>query len=136
MINQERHKNFSKNYSNGCCHSKYLNKIFDISNRGVDSYNDHNIGFEFKESFMENRDNVFFKVPEHQAKNSDYFVFCVGTSEYYLVPQRSILRRYDFKTKKKNANIRINIVKEMALYGTSDIMELKEIIDKIEVKEA
>ena len=130
----ERHKNHSKNYSNGCFHSKYLNKIFDISNRGVDYYNDYNIGFEFKESFMENSKNIFFKVPEHQAKISDYFVFCVDTTEYYLVPQKFILEHYDFKTKKKNANIRISTVKKMALYGTDDIFELKEIIDKIEVK--
>jgi len=134
MINQKRDKNFSKNYSNGCFHSKYLNTIFDISNRGVDYYNNHNIGFEFKESFMTNPNNIFFKVPEHQAKISDYFVFCVGTSEYYLVPQRFILRRFCFKTKRKNANIRINAVKEMALYYTDNIIELKEIIDNIKTK--
>jgi len=129
----ERQKNYSKR-SNGCFHSKYLNQIFDISNRGIDHYNDHNIGFEFKESFMENRDNIFFKVPEVQAKNSDYFVFCVDTSEYYLVNAEVILNRFSFKTKLKNANIRIKTIRKCAIYMTVDVIELKEFIDKIKVR--
>lgn len=131
MINQKRDKNFSRNYSNGCFHSKYLNTLFNISNRGVDYYNDHNVGFEFKESFMTNPDNIFFKVPEHQAKISDYFVFCVNTIEYILVPKEYILEKFNFKTKRKNANIRITTVRDMAIYTTIDIFEMKERIDKI-----
>lgn len=46
---ENRDKSFSKNDSNGCFHSEYLNTLFDISNRGVDYYNDYNVGFEFKE---------------------------------------------------------------------------------------
>ncbi|QYW08132.1 hypothetical protein 15570_00035 [Lokiarchaeota virus WyrdV1] len=129
-----RDKNFSKNYSNGCRHSKNLNTLFDISNSGVDYYNDHNIGFEFKESFMENPKNIFFKVPRYQAKISDYFVFCVSAIEYILVPKEYILERFKFKTKRKNANIRITTIRDMAIYTTIDVNDLKEYIDKIEVK--
>jgi len=134
MINQYA-KNFSKNYSNGCEHSEYLRSRFNISNLGVDYYNDNNIGFEFKESFMERIENIFFKVPEVQALNSDYFVFCVGTSEYYIVPQRDILENFDFKTKKKNANIRINTVKQLACFKTDDIDVLEIVIDELEEKD-
>ena len=130
-MSENRQKNFSKNYSNGCCHSKYLNEIFDISNRGIDYYNNHNIGFEFKESFMKNPKNIFFKVPEHQAKISDFFVFCVGASEYYLVHNELLLSHFSFKTKKKNANIRISTVRGLAECTTSDIFKLKEYIDNI-----
>lgn len=133
-MSEKRDKNFSKNYSNGCYHSKYLNRVFDISNRGVDYYNDYNIGFEFKESFMVKNENIFFKVPEHQAKNSDYFVFCVDMTEYYLVPQRFILTNFNFKNKRKNANIRINTVRTMAIYRTSNVFDLKKHIDKVEVR--
>lgn len=129
----ERSRNFSKNYSNGCFHSKYLNEIFDISNRGVDYYNDHNVGFEFKESFMKKSKNIFFKVPEHQAKISDYFIFCVDTSRFYLVPSKFILMRYNFKTKMKNANIRISTINKLATRIFVNISNLKEYMDKIEV---
>ena len=132
-MSQERAKNYSKR-SNGCFHSKYLNNVFNISNRGVDYYNNHNIGFEFKESFMENRDNIFYKVPEHQAKVSDYFVFCVDTSEYYLVNAKVILYNFGFKTKQKNANIRINTIRKVAVFLTLDVLELKDYIDKITVR--
>lgn len=133
-LSEKRDKNYSKNYSNGCFHSKYLNSVFDISNRGVDYYNNHNIGFEFKESFMEKRDNIFYKVPELQAKNSDYFVFCVDTSEYYLVNASLILNRFNFKTKKKNANIRIKTIRDCAIYMTIDVNDMKRYIDKITVR--
>ena len=129
----ERNKNYSKR-SNGCFHSKYLNRVFDISNCGVDYYNNHNIGFEFKESFMENKENIFFKVPEHQAKVSDYFVFCVDTTEYYLVNAKMILYNFGFKNKMKNANIRINTIRRVAVYMTDDVMELKDYIDNITVR--
>lgn len=122
-------------HSQGCEHSPYLRDLFNISNLGVDSYNDYNIGFEFKESFMVNRDNIFFKVPEDQAKNSDFFIFCVDTTEYYLVDNQEILKRFNFKTKEKNANIRINTVRKIAMFLTCDVFELRDYINKIEVKE-
>lgn len=120
--------------SEGCLHSKYLREIFDISPNGVDSYNDYNIGFEFKESFMINRDNIFFKVPEVQALNSDFFVFCVDTTEYYLVDNREILKRFKFNTKEKNANIRISTVRNLSEFTTFDVLELRDYINRIEVK--
>lgn len=120
--------------SEGCLHSKYLRNIFEISPNGVDSYNDYNIGFEFKESFMKNRDNIFYKVPEDQAKNSDFFIFCVDTTEYYLVDNQKILKRFNFKTKEKNANIRIQTVRKISEFITFDVLELRDYINRIRGK--
>lgn len=113
-------------------HSTYLNELFDISPNGVDYHNPFNVGFEFKESFMQNKDNIFFKVPQKQTENSDFFIFCVETITYYLVDTKKIIKRFKFDTKEKNANIRINTIKKLSNYFTGDVSRLKEFIDKIE----
>ena len=112
-------------------HSIYLNDLFDISPNGVDYYNPYDLGFEFKESFIEKREKIFYKVPEHQTLVSDFFIFCLHTSEYYLVRKEDIEKRFDFKTKEHNANIRINTVKSLSIYNIDDVNKLKEYIDKI-----
>lgn len=82
---------------------------------------------------MKNKKNIFFKVPKHQVEVSDYFVFCIDTSEYYLVPKESILNRFKFKTKEKNANIRITTIRNLAIHHSYNVNDIKIIIDKIEV---
>lgn len=118
-------------YSNGCEHSRYLNEIFSISKNGVDYYNPYNLGFEFKESFMSKKEDIFFKVPEKQADCSDFFVFCVHTTEYYLIQKDFILDRFNFETKEKNANIRINTIRKNAEFLTFDVFEMKDHIDNM-----
>ena len=121
-------------YANGYRreHSDYLREIFDINPNGVDYYNDFNISFEFKESFMVKEKNIFYKVPEYQVKNSDFFIFCLKNRCYFLVDKREILNRYKFNTREHNANIRLNIVKFLSTYNTVNVFVLKDFIDKIE----
>jgi len=112
-------------------HSDYLNNLFNISPNGIDYHNDYNIGFEFKESFMKKEHKIFFKVPKKQVDLTDFFIFCLASHEYFLVDKRDILENFSFNTKEHNANIRINTIKRLSLYDTSDVFHLKGIIDKI-----
>lgn len=118
--------------SNGCLHSKSLNDVFDISPVGVDFKNDFGVRFEFKESFMINEKNIFFKVPWYQVKNSDFFIFCVANFEYYLVDKIEILGRFSFKTKEKHACIRISTIRNIFLEAFIDVNDLKVFIENIE----
>lgn len=118
--------------SAGCFHSGYLNDVFNISPVGIDYKNDNGVRFEFKESFMINEEKIFFKVPEHQVKNSDFFIFCVANYEYYLVDKIEILGRFTFKTKEKNAHVCINTVRQIFLEAFVDVNDLKVFVENIE----
>jgi len=112
-------------------HSLFLCQHFDISINGIDYYNSHNVGFEFKETYSPYEKNKFFKIPLKQVKIADYFVFCENTSNFFIVESREIRNRYTFKNKRKKANIRINVVKQMAIFHTKYIEILKKMIEMI-----
>jgi len=120
-------------YDNGdrSKHSKFLNSFFSINNRGVDYYNPNNISFEFKESYMSDKKNIFFKIPEHQINESDFFIFCVNYEKFYLVSKLDIRENFDCKCKSKKAHIRINTVKLFSFYSNENILIFKNYIDKI-----
>ena len=112
-------------------HSYFLCQYFNISINGIDFYNKHNIGFEFKETWTPIEKNKFFKVPLKQVKIATYFVFCENASNFYIVESQEIRNRYKFKTKEQKAQIRLNSVIEMALFHTKNIERLKEMIEMI-----
>ncbi len=112
-------------------HSNYLCETFDININGIDYHNSHNLGFEFKESFIKNEKNMFFKIPKKQAYTADYFIFCNHDKRYYLIPGRDIKKNFSFNTKEENGHIRINTVKLFSIFETNNINELKEYINKI-----
>ena len=124
---------FLEIYSDGLRsnHSDFLNAFFDINIRGVDYYNPYNISFEFKESYMRNKKGIFFKIPLHQIKDSDFFIFCVNTELFYLVDKRDVKENYDCKNPSKLANIRINSVKLLSIYSSANLLIFKNYIDKI-----
>lgn len=112
-------------------HSLFLRRYFDISMNGIDYYNTHNVGFEFKETWSPFNINKFFRVPFWQVENADYFVFCENSSNFYIVESQEIHNRYNFENKTKKAHIRLNSVIEMTLFHTKKIEKLKELIEMI-----
>ena len=110
-------------------HSEFLNSIFDIRPNGVDYFNLNNIGFEFKECYSDK--HLWFKIPKEQIEPSDFFVFCLKTSKFYLVDKRDIAENFDCKGKGERANIRINTVKLLSIYEHENILIFKNYIDEI-----
>ena len=120
-------------YSNGYKreHSDYLNNIFDIKPNGVDYYNQFNISFEFKESYMKKEKGIFYKIPKHQLIDSDYFIFSINNTMFYLVDKRDIQENFSCKNKSKLAHVRINTVKLLSIYSNENILLFKQYIDLI-----
>ena len=121
-------------YSNGYKreHSDYLNNLFDIKPNGVDYYNQFNIGFEFKESYMKKEKEIFYKIPKHQILDSDYFIFSINDSMFFLVDKRDIQENFDCNNKYELAYIRINTVKILSFYSNENILLFKQYIDLIQ----
>lgn len=115
-------------------HSDSLRSHFDIAFNGIDYHNPFNIGFEFKESYMQKETNIFFKIPQKQVKKADFFIFCNHDKRYYVIPTIDIKKQYSFKNKRNLAHMRINTVKLLSAFETNDINELKEVINNIKEK--
>jgi len=122
-------------YSNGYMseHSNCLNGRFMISNRGVDYYNLNNVSFEFKESFIKDRDNVFFVVPKKQLEESMFILFNDNNEEYYIVRSFELLMRYSFKSSLKRCCPGINAIKEICCYETYNLDDLEDFMDNLTI---
>lgn len=121
-------------YPNGyrAKHSEFLQTFFSISPIGVDYYNSKNVAFEFKETNAKDEKSRFFKIPKEQVNASDYVVFCVNRQEFYVVDTKDIERRYKFENKNERAVMRLPVVREMAIYKTTNPYELKQVINNTE----
>lgn len=130
-------KNYKNEYKSE--HSIELQKYFLISNRSVDYYNDWNISFEFKESFIENIEKIWFKCSKRQLSNTDFFVFIIHSNyclnhEIHIIDSKFILDSYNFKTYKNRANLRINTIRNISIFETNNLESLKEYINEIDYK--
>lgn len=107
-------------------HSKFLNIFFNLSENGIDYYNQYNIGFEFKESFSDEK--VSFKLPKKQLILSDFIVFCFMNykeKEFYIHKSKHLLSKYNFnkdfcypskKTVKRNYIFKTKNIKELKIF--------------------
>ena len=111
-------------------HSYYLKDLFNINPNGIDYHTPNNVGVEFKESFMKDRKNMWFKVPKDQCETADLIVFSIHNEKYYVLDKIDIQERFSFETYKTRANIRINTVKLLSIFKTKDVMELKKYLDE------
>lgn len=116
-------------------HSNHLRKHFMISNRGVDYYNLNNVSFEFKESFIERRESIFFKIPKKQLDESSFIVFNVCNEEYYIVRSSEFLMRYSFKNCSERCCSRLNVVKNLSFYRTDNLNNLEKFINGLTVND-
>lgn len=114
-------------------HSIHLKSVFNINPNGIDHHTPKNLAVEFKESFANKDGYLWFKVPKKQVDVADVFVFCVKEERCYVVDKEDILGNYSFKTKKKNANVRLGTVKSMALFETSNLFELDNFLNQLEM---
>lgn len=128
------HRNLMSLYPKGYKreHSWYLKHLFNISPNGIDYHTPYNVGVEFKESFMKNRNNIWFKIPRKQCEIADLFVFCIHNEKYYILDKRDIQENFSFQTCHTRANLRINTVKLLSIYETEDIMDLKQYLDNFQ----
>lgn len=131
MDHRELHKLYPKGYKRE--HSYYLNQLFDINRNGVDYHTPNNIAVEFKETFARKDNSLWFKIPKKQMDHTDIFVFCVKKEQYFIVDKEDIAGAYSFNTYKERANIRLGKVKSMALQEFTDVYELKNFLDQLEM---
>ncbi len=127
MDNKELTELYSDGYRRE--HSIYLKDFFSINPNGVDYHTPNNIAVEFKESFMKDRQNIWFKVPKSQCDVVDLIVFSIHNEKYYVLDKKDIQENFSFKTYNIRANIRINTVKLLSIFKTKDILELKQFLD-------
>ena len=109
-------------------HSKFLLKLFHLSQNGIDYYNQYNIGFEFKECFANIKTYYRYKLPKEQLEKSDIIVFCFNNKEFYLVKSYVFLKRYKFNN--NSCCIALSTVRKFAFFRTFDIVKLKDKIEK------
>ena len=96
----------------GCRHSKKLQEYFDIERRGIDYINDNGVRFEFKESHAKDITKMFFKVPRHQLANTDFIVFCIYHSEFFIHNSKHILKKYSFDNEKEHCCLRYTTIRK------------------------
>lgn len=123
--------NYNNNYRSE--HSIHLNRRFKIGNRGVDHYNLNNVGFEFKESFAEDRENIFFRIPKKQLVESPFVVFSVHNEDFYIVRSSEFIMRYSFGTCWQRCCPRINVIKELSFYETNNLDNLEDFINRLTI---
>ncbi len=119
--------NFENNYTSE--HSIHLREHFDIANRGVDFYNDNNKSFEFKEVFTEKPRNQRFTLFKDQVKNSDFLIFSLNFKEFHVIDSQFLLNIYAFP--RDISKIRIGLLRNISIYETNDIEELKQYVQKL-----
>lgn len=112
-------------------HTQFLGSYFPIGSRGVDWYNPNNLAIEFKESYMRNISDMWFRVPKEQVEKSDILVFCVYQRSFYCVMPDFIKKTYNVGVD-KTYKIRLNPIKIMSFFTCHDINILKEFLLNIE----
>lgn len=118
---------YANNYKSA--HSIFLQESFDISNRGVDFYNDNNISFEFKECFTDKIRNQFYKLPLSQVENTDFFIFSLNHKEFHVIDSLFLSKIFKFPNGK--SNIRIGKIRKISIFETNDIEVLNEYLKNL-----
>ena len=118
---------YSNNYRSE--HSDFLQEKFSMANRGIDTYNDYNISFEFKECFTYKKRNQRYKLPLKQVKKTDFFVFCLNNNEFHVID--SLFLREIFKFPKGKSTIRIGKIREISIFETNNIDVLEKYIKNL-----
>jgi len=126
-LNDWKKDNFENNYTSE--HSTFLGKHFDISNRGVDFYNDNNIAFEFKECFTEKPKNQRFTLFKNQIEESDFFIFSLNFNEFHVVDSKFLRDSYEFR--RGLSKIRYGTIRNISIFETNDIERLKDYVKKL-----
>ncbi|GAG53955.1 unnamed protein product [marine sediment metagenome] len=127
-------KHYDKNFN----HSSKLKEVFGVFNfKGCDYVNKHNIRIEFKESFRDycSINLVRFACYKKDFIESDYIVFCyyIDKRNYiFLHKSKMILRKYKFNKPKCLAQPYLTTVRKNYVEKFSNLIDLKEYIDKLE----
>ncbi|MBA7492432.1 hypothetical protein ES702_02982 [subsurface metagenome] len=121
---------YSDNYKSE--HSEFLRDNFSIAGRGIDTYNDYNISFEFKECFTNKVKNQWYKLPLYQVKTTDFFVFCLNNNEFHVIDSLFLSKIYKFP--KGKSNIRIGKVRKISIFTTNNIEVLEKYIKNLKTK--
>jgi len=125
--------NNTKLYDNGYKseHSKQLRNKFNIDNRGVDWYNNNNVGFEFKESYAKDEKNIWFKLPKKQLEESHFTLISIHGKEFHIIRNSDVLDEYPFNTYKNRANIRVNSIRAKSIFNSFDLDKVEEFMKKL-----
>lgn len=116
--------------ANSPYHSENLQRFFNIRPCGVDFINRNGILVEFKETFSEKTDlrDIIFKVEHFVFDESDFIVFCIGTSKYYVHKTRILKQLVSRKAKCGLTSIRAERITKGYIYKTTDINKLRAFI--------
>ena len=117
-------ENYENNYTSE--HSTYLGKHFDISNRGVDFYNDNNTSIEFKECFTDKLRNQRFTLLKNQIEESDFFIFSLNYEEFHVIDSEFLREIYKFP--RNLSKIRFGLLRKISIFETNDIERLKDYV--------
>lgn len=120
-------ENYENDYRSN--HSIFLNEHFDIANRWIDTYNDNNVSFEFKECFSNEVRKQRFELKKYQVELTDYFIFNLNHQEFHVIDSQFLLDTYEFP--KGRSRIRIGRLREISIFQTNDIEELKEYVKNL-----
>lgn len=112
-------------------HSIFLREHFPVRMNGIDWHNENNIGIEFKESFRKDEKKICYRISKYESEIADLLVCTIKSREFYVIDMRDIKENYSLGYK-DNFHVRINSIKNLAIFQTNNIDELEFYLDNYE----